>query len=94
MACSADMVSSGDPTEKISAASFAGSSPVISARVERTARSVGVAVGEVRLSVSEMSPAMRSPAMGLGMGMPAFWKHWATMVLVEPTVVLKKWIGV
>ncbi len=94
MAWSADMVSSGEPTEKISAASCAGSRPVIPASVERTVWSVGVAVGEVRLSVSEMSPAMRSPAMGFGMGMPAFWKHWATMVLVEPTVVLKKWIGV
>lgn len=57
-------------------------------------RSVGVAVGEVRLRVSEITPAMRSPAMGFGMGIPAFWKLWATMVLVEPTVVLKKWMGV
>lgn len=90
MACSADMVSSGEPTEKMSAASLAGSIPVISARVARTVRSVGVAVGEVRLRVSEIRPAMSSPAMGTGMGIPAFLKHWATMVLVEPTVVLKK----
>ncbi len=74
MAWSADIVRSGEPTEKMSAASFAGSMPVIFARLDRMVRSVGVAVGEVRLRVSEMRPAMRRPAIFWGMGIPAFWK--------------------
>ena len=51
---------------------------------------MAVVVGELRLSVSEMSPAMSSPAMLLGIGTPAFWKQRATMLLVEPTGLFQK----
>ena len=71
MTCSGLSVSSGEPTEKISSANSAGSTPVICDSSSSTRRSVGVAVGELRLSVSESKPAMRSPAIARGTGTPA-----------------------
>ena len=66
-------VSSGEPTAKICAASVAPSMPAMAASFSSTARSVGVAVGEERFSVSEINPAMSNPAVDGGMSTPCCW---------------------
>ena len=73
MACSGDIVSSGEPTQKISVASSSEFTCAIFARRLSAAQSTGVVVGEVRFSVSATMPDMSRPAMGAGTGMPSCW---------------------
>ena len=66
-------VNSGEPTAKISDAKVVASMPTIFSSRAMTLRSIGVAVGEVRFSVSEISPAMSSPAVLRGISTPFCW---------------------
>ena len=94
MASSAVSVSSGLPTLKISRAYASGSTSAVFASSSRIFRSVAVVVGELRFSVSLMSPERRTPAIFCGMAMPACWKLSATIVLVLPTGLFQKSTGV
>src|SRR5260221_14581659 len=86
-------VNKGEPTAKMLSESLAGSVPAILRRSSRTFASVGVAVGDVRLSVSEISPAMSSPARGGSITMPCWLFDKATNVLGEPTGLFQNRIG-
>src|SRR6516162_6242841 len=84
----------GEPTAKMPSASLPGSTPAALLSSCRIFASMGVAVGEVRLSVSEIKPAINKPAIDGPIGMPCCLYDNATSVLVEPTGLFQKRIGI
>src|SRR5260221_6491847 len=86
-------VNKGEPTAKMLSESLAGSVPAILLRSSSAFASMGVAVGDVRLSVSEISPAMSSPARGGSISYAAFFLEKKNKVLVEPTGLFQNRIG-
>ena len=94
IASSAVSVSSGLPTLKSSRAYASASTSAAFASSSRILRSVVVVVGEVRFSVSLISPESRTPAIFRGTAMPACAKQSATIVLVLPTGLFQNSTGV